>query len=563
MKVFSFNKFSYKIFLSFFLLFQDIFTGTSWNYFLIFFCANSSIFFNFFQKQNSLYFVVHRLSLFQGFFSLMKNFMDFSSLSGLNFIFGEFLARKNIKFLSRVSVGFFQKPAKLKIISYDKFNLKVDLLTVIFFRRYLEYFRRFKYNEYLNEAFADHSVSFPKSKQFLYLFHRKDFIKKLKWDFRKFLFFNKYKLYKSYFSLISYEKILDTDYLNYSPLSAFFLWSLHYDVLFNSFKLFLFNFFSNYYTFLLYRTILKSKNLYGLQRYNINNLNDFLVPLHLFNNNWLEFLLKYYMYFFKSIIYFQIKTDHVFLANVTSSILSKGKNLLNFKDFRLFYNILFVTVLSYMDSYFYKLLADVDLLIPKNTVSFYNSVLDLKLLRFSNILNFSSYFDIFKNINYFKKTLDYWLWTIFNYPYYKEFVYLLNQSEAFISRIDSFTFFKSVNFTESMLVDRFFFQNKIVQKNIFFFLKSYSFNLILRDFFCKLYFSTDSFLNLLSYNLILKAFIYIRFLLTLKTVLNQQNFNSLVEVQYFWASEKWAFDSLSYWSMASWDSPHFYKIFNN
>tara|TARA_B100000749_G_C18433228_1_gene468880 strand:- start:1518 stop:1694 length:177 start_codon:yes stop_codon:yes gene_type:complete len=46
--------------------------------------------------------------------------------------------------------------------------LKVDFLIAIFFRNYLEYFRRFKYNEYLNEIFENFLTPIDAKKQFVY-----------------------------------------------------------------------------------------------------------------------------------------------------------------------------------------------------------------------------------------------------------------------------------------------------------------------------------------------------------------------------------------------------------
>lgn len=53
-------------------------------------------------------------------------------------------------FFSDVKIDLFYKKRVYPIVRFSDFFLKVDLVTFVLLRRFLEYFRVFKYNEYIS-----------------------------------------------------------------------------------------------------------------------------------------------------------------------------------------------------------------------------------------------------------------------------------------------------------------------------------------------------------------------------------------------------------------------------
>lgn len=553
MQFFPTKKIPYQAFTGYFFLFQQVFADTPWGYILFLFFLNPNLLFPLVNQSNSFYFLVKNFSNVKGFFHLLKDLSDSNVYYLTNFIFSEFLLQKKTYLFRTLSVDCFTTYANSKAFLYNNFQLKVDSISLVFFRRYLEYFRRFKYNEYLNEIFADNLTSIPRSKQYIYYSYKFDAIKHLRVDFRKYLFFNKYRVYKFFFNNVPYKSFLEMDSMGECSFSYFIVCSLHYESLFISFKLFFWNLLRHYYAFKLYKIILKCNSFYKLQRFSVATISDFMLPFFFYEFGRMPYLLAFYFYHFKAIIYFQVKRNSDFISEVSSKILGDGSKLIKFSESRFLYNVLYFFVLTYLDHQFYILLKTVDWLIPKSTVSFYRSVLESKLMGFTYILNSSSVYDVLFNIKYFKRMVDYWLWTIYNYPHHKNFVYLLENIKSLVAKIDSFTFFKSWYVSEADLVDRFLTSDTMKNKNLFFMVKTQYFNSIVRDLYCKLLLQTPRFHFLFSYKSILKIFLLFRYFFIKSTLLNQKNYLSFVELQIFWAQKKWTFYGPYYWYMASWD----------
>lgn len=113
-----------------------------------------------------------------------------------------------------MNIFFFKKK---KLFSYDKLFLKVDVISFILWRSHLEYFRAFKYNEYLfnnyrvNNYNLKYALSVP-SPDFLWIVHYLPVQRKF-----FFRFFNFYKLFFYTFTKPRAVNRAFTRYILYKP----------------------------------------------------------------------------------------------------------------------------------------------------------------------------------------------------------------------------------------------------------------------------------------------------------------------------------------------------------
>ena len=315
--------------LALYFLFQESFFGIfTLKWLNIFFISNFK--FNFYIKEffGYYYFLLNLYSFNFDKWFLNKWFTKFDFISFFPFIFLERLKLKSK--LLNWDIKFFKKNLKKSVIIYNSFFLKVDFLIAIFFRNYLEYFRRFKYNEYLNEIFENFLTPIDAKKQFVYDLNKIDLFSMFKWNSKKYLFLGKYKLYKFIYRNYNFKFFRIVDNYKLNLFSLFILWMNHYSVIFKYFKYFFLNFFSDYYNFLVYSSILISDQMYKFQRLNITDVNSFSLKLHFSSNFWLKNLFKFYIFKFKKILYYQLKKNSLILSkNLTNTLVSK--NLINEK----------------------------------------------------------------------------------------------------------------------------------------------------------------------------------------------------------------------------------------
>lgn len=316
----------------------------------------------------------------------------------------------------KIFSSIFVKKIVYPVLRYVDFNLKLDFYTFVVLNRFVEYFRCFKYNEYLsfnninNLNLYNH---FSKSTEEFY------FLPSF-FEFKRSLFFNKYLIFKLYNITNLNEKSVNNNFDFFLNMSFFKFFSILLSVkkLLNVFLIYFYTFIiSNIYYFG-YKALFHSVR--ALQFIDISSLEK------------LPYVWKQKSIFFEMISFVSRKNlQQFFLNDFTTFNYNMLASSYNIKVMpTLFTNTLKILLIDYIDNIILSKLLE---------SQSYSSFIFLEFLRIAISRSYFNFIDIsyikepfYLNIFFLKKKLDFFLWSVYN------FAFILNYNSLYLNDINLF-----------------------------------------------------------------------------------------------------------------------------
>lgn len=356
--------------------------------------------FNIFFVNLGFFFHFNNINLSIYFYYLLNCLLFDSKIISKKIILSNFFFVLDYKLLcflelikNSLSVTIFNKNIIVPLFRYNDFILKVDFYTFIILKRFIEYFRIFKYNEYLSYNNINTLIYMQLSKSSEDFSFLPSFF-----EFKRSIFFNKYLIFKFYSKkniVSTYNNNINYDsFLNFS-FFQFFLITLSIKKVFNIFfRYFYIYLISNLYYFLYKSLFLSSRDL---QLVNINFLSK------LFFNLKKKIICKQ-MFSFIS----RQKLHQLFLNSSTFSYnnLVFFFNKFNLK-FSLFNDITNILVVNFMDNFVFTRLLELQSYQNSNIFDFFKKMVLRAYFNFIDVDSINHFFNV--NVIFLKRKLDFFL----------------------------------------------------------------------------------------------------------------------------------------------------------
>ncbi len=418
-------------------------------------------------------FLLHSIVIDYLLFDIKTNILMFANSYFFSIL--ELFIRKRF-FFRPWSLLIFKEP---KVLKFHKYVMKIDIYSFVFLRYLLEYFRVFKYNEYISNHIMVHNnmdlLYFLLAKCPSYMFTMTVFYR-----YRYYLAYNQFLIFKIYYN---YE-----DKIGYSQL--------YVEKYFYTYCIFYLNFYKFYFMFTYIQFIISFLNGYFhmdlgnygiylnycvffdgnayLQRANVMNIFD----VYCITRIWNDVYGDNYSYFNFYYIYFKFLICHYYLNSINFNsfwlnvLFSKKKYLKQY----FYYDIVVMFVVNYIDMSIFNNLFEFEFYTVKQIVHYLSKKIFKKRFSFKDVSS-KTYFIELKN------HMDLFIWELYN------LAQIQNSYFPFLRDIASYLNKTNIDYSLDVLYRKFFFVidnlSFVVLSEAFFLIRGFMYYKFSLDFFFK------------------------------------------------------------------------------